>query len=80
MPFEVNFPSWDGTPREIAEVWTLRGGSRVASCHLWTHPKRGEIRLTVDNEWHRGEALNDALALVDLALEWKQQFERKGWK
>ena len=30
--------------------------------------KNGEIRLTVDGEWHRGEALGDGLALVDLTL------------
>ena len=75
----INIPEWDGTPREVAEVWTLRKNGHVASCHPWTHPKRGEIRLTVDGEWHRGEARSDGLALVDLALEWRKQFEAKGW-
>jgi hypothetical protein len=75
----LNLPPWDGTPREVAEVWTLRKGSRVASCHHWTQPKGGEIRLTVDSEWHRGEALSDGRALLDLALEWRKQFEAKGW-
>ena len=75
----INIPPWNGTPREVAEVWTLRKGKRVASCCLWTHPKRGEIRLTVDGEWHRSEALSDGLALVDLALEWRKQFEAKSW-
>lgn len=75
----VNVPLWDGEPKEAGEVWTLRKGSRVASCHLWTHPKGGEARLTVDGEWYRGEALSDGLALVDLALEWRKQFEAKGW-
>jgi hypothetical protein len=65
----VNLPQWDGTPREIAEVWRLTKGSRVAVCTLFSHPKKGEIRLTVDGEWHRGEALGHGLALVDLALE-----------
>lgn len=45
----VNIPNWDGTPREAGEVWTLRKGSRVATCHLWTHPKGGEAKLTVDS-------------------------------
>ena len=76
----ISIPEFDGIPREVAEVWTLGKGSRVASCHLWTHPKGGEIRLTVDGEWHRGEALGDGLALVDLALEWKDGFIRKGWQ
>ena len=75
----INVPEFYLEAREVAAVWTLRKGSRVASCHLWTHPKRREIRLTVDGEWHRGQALHDGLALVDLALEWRTQFEAKGW-
>ena len=55
-------PQWDGHPREIAEAWRLSRGSRVAACSLWTHPKGGEARLTVDGEWHRGEAGRDGLA------------------
>ena len=64
----------------MGEVWTLGKGTREASCHLWTHPKGGEVRLTVDDEWHRGEALADKLALLDVALEWRKQFEAKGWR
>lgn len=79
MTAKINIPQWDGTPREAGEVWSLRKREHVASCHLWTHPKDGEVRLTVDGEWHRGQALSDGLALVELALEWREQFERKGW-
>lgn len=75
----INVPEWDGRARQVSELWTLRKGSRVAVCAIWTHPKGGEARLTVDGEWHRGEALSDGLALVDLALEWRKQFEAKGW-
>ena len=75
----INIPKFDGKPREVAEVWRLSKGNRSASCAIWTHPTRkGETRLTVDGELHRSEALHDGLALVDLALEWKQQFEAKG--
>ena len=76
----VNLPTFDGTAREMGEAWSLRKGNRVASCHLWTHPKGGEVRLTVDGEWHRGEALTDKMALIDVALEWRKQFEAKGWR
>jgi len=58
----INLPEWDGQAREAGEVWTLRKGTRVATCHLWTHPNGGEIRLTVDGEWNRGEAGRDGLA------------------
>ncbi len=52
----INIPEWDGTPRECGEVWTLRKGSRVASCRLVTNPRGGEAKLTVDGDWVRGEA------------------------
>ena len=75
----INLPPWDGHPHECGTVWELHKGARVAVCHLWTHPSGGEARLTVDGEWHRGEAGRDGLALVELALDWKAQFETKGW-
>lgn len=63
-----------------AEVWTLTKGQRIARCSLWTHPKGGEARLTVDGEWHRGEARNEGMALLDVAFDWRTQFEGRGWK
>lgn len=76
----VNVPEWDGIAREVGEVWTLHKGDRVASCHLWTHPLGGEVRLDVDSLWCRGETHQVGLALIDVALEWKRHFEGKGWK
>ena len=67
----INVPPFDGEPKQASEVWTLRKGKRVASCHLWTHPIGAEARITVDGAWYRGEARRDGLALVDLALAWK---------
>jgi hypothetical protein len=59
-------------------VWRLRKGAHLAVCSLWTHPKGGEARITIDSEWHRGEAAA-RLELVDLALGWKAQVQEKGW-
>ena len=75
----VNVPPWNGEPREAFEVWRLRKGKRLAVCNMWTHPIGGEARVTVDGEMLRTQAGRDGLALVDLALEWKQQFQEKGW-
>ena len=74
----INVPMWNGTPKECGEVWTLRKGERVASCHLWTHPLGGEVRLTVDGLWCRGETHRDGRALIDAALEFRKQSETKG--
>ena len=79
MTASVNLPPWDGHPRSAGEVWTLRKGGRVAVCHLWTHPSSGEVRLDADGAWVRGEAGREGRALLDRALEWKAQFQGKGW-
>ncbi len=77
-PSTINVPPWDGVPREVGEAWVK--DARVASCHFWTHPKGGEARLTIDGEWYRGSVAIDGRTLLDLALEWKTQFEAKGWR
>lgn len=75
----TNVPLSDGTPREAGEVRTLRKGGHVATCHLWTHPKGGEARLTIDGEWHRGSAAVDGRTLPEVALEWREQLSARGW-
>ena len=40
---------WNGTAIDAGEIWRLRNASRVASCHLWTHPKGGEVRWGPDS-------------------------------
>ena len=58
------------------------GGSAKArawrSVRCGPHPKGGEARVTVDGEWQRGEAGAAGLALVDLALQWKNAIPRQG--
>lgn len=80
MDSPINIPPFYERSQEVALVWTLRKGKRVAECHLWTYPSGGEARVTVDGEWQRGAAGRDGLALVELALEWKAAFIAKGWK
>jgi hypothetical protein len=74
------FRPWDGEARKISDVWTLRKKEHLADCDLWTHPIGAEARVTVDGELLRSEAKRDGLTVVDLALDWKQQFHEKGWK
>ncbi len=75
----INIPEWDGHARACGEVFVLRKGSRVAVCELWTHPIGGEVRVTVGGELLRSEAKRDGMALVNIGLEWREQFKRKGW-
>jgi hypothetical protein len=76
----IQIPEWDGKAKEAGEIWRLRKGKKEAVCTLWTHQMGGQARVTVGRELWRYEALVDTEALVDLAMEWKWQFEEKGWK
>ena len=76
----INIPAWDGTMREVAEVFRLRKDQRTAVCTLVTHPIGGEVRVTVGRELLRSEAARDGLTLVNAALAWKQQFIDNGWR
>lgn len=75
----INIPEWNGEPRECGVVWVLKKGQHTSCCSFWTHPKAGECRLTIDGEWHRGSTAVDGRTLLDVALDWKQQFRAKGW-
>ena len=81
MPYgtSINIPEWDGHVRACGEVFRLQKGSRVAVGELWTHPYGGEVRVMVDGELVRSEAKRDGRALLNLALDWKHQFQEKGW-
>jgi hypothetical protein len=76
----VNIPQWNGRPYDCGEVFRLQKNGHEAVCTLWSHPIGGEVRVLVDGELWCSEAKRDGAALVDLALEWKQQFEAKGWQ
>jgi hypothetical protein len=75
----VTIPRWDGTPRAVADCWTLRQGAHVACCRFWTHPKGGEARLSINGECQRTSVAIDGRTLLDVALDWKEQFEEVGW-
>jgi len=64
----------------VGELWKLTKGSRVAVCTLSNHPIGAEIRCDVDGDLRQSQAGRDGLALLDLANEWKRQFQKKGWK
>jgi hypothetical protein len=46
---------------------------------FWTHSRGGEVRLTIDGEWHRGSVAVDGRTFLDLAIDWRAQFAVKGW-
>ena len=70
-----------GTARRatIALVWRLTKGKKYAECRLWTNPRGAELRVEAGGEFVRSEVVRDPLALVDVAMNWKAQFQEKGW-
>jgi hypothetical protein len=74
-----NVPQWDGQARDVALIWRLTKGRKVAECRLVTNPLGAEIRVGADGEFVRSEAGRDPAVLLDLAAAWKAQFQEKGW-
>jgi hypothetical protein len=74
-----NIAEYYQRPQRVTQVWQLRKGKRLATCELWTHPIGGEIRVEAAGDFVRSEAGRDGLKLIDLAMEWRQQFVEKGW-
>jgi hypothetical protein len=74
-----NVPMWDGQQRDVALVWRLSKQGRHAECRLVTHPFGAEIRVEASGDFIRSQAGADPLALVELAMTWRRQFEEKGW-
>ncbi len=75
-----NVPEYRDRPQPLDQIWRLRNGRRTAECRFWTHPLGAEIRLQVGATLLRSKAATHPSALFDLAMEWKAQFERSGWK
>jgi hypothetical protein len=75
----IDIPQWNGQAKNVGDIWRRTKGAHTETCALFTHPIGGEIRLDVDGERSRTEEGRNGMALVDLALEWKAQFQKKGW-
>ena len=64
---------------DVGELWRPTKGTHLAVCSLWTYPLGGEARLDVDGEMLRTQAGGYPMALVDVARDWKAQYQEKGW-
>jgi hypothetical protein len=74
---------WRGVPRAIGALWRLHRRGYLVTCVLWNHPDGLELRLTVDfdaePDGNRSQSGLEFVPVVELALEWKAQFQTKGW-
>jgi hypothetical protein len=77
---DVNVPPFHGEAREAFEVCFAADRMRPDRTNReMLALAKSPARVTVDGEWQRSEVKRDGLALVDLALHWKEQFREKGW-
>ena len=56
----------------------LTKGTCQARCELFSHPIGGEVRLEVTGELLRSQADWNGRVLIEMAMDWNQQFEAKG--
>jgi hypothetical protein len=74
---------WDGTPRELAEWWTLTKGQRRATCRMFSHQFGFELRLEVSRELvasHVVRTDNGADPQILTQQEtWRTGLEAEGW-
>ena len=72
--------SWDGTPRETAQWWTLKKGQRRAVCRMFTHVFGHELRLEVSRELVASEVCKTDDEVLNCQERWRADLEAKGWK
>jgi hypothetical protein len=76
--FEI--PEWDGTRREVGELWRMQKDGHVAVCSVWTHPEGAELRLTVGGGVKQTDSTHHVFALSVVAHAWRERFHwLKGW-
>jgi hypothetical protein len=71
----IDIPTWDGVPRNVAELWRLQKGTKVAVCSLWTHPEGAQLRLVIDGKLRESDASHQTWALPIVALGWKDRMQ-----
>jgi len=71
---------WDGTPRAVAEWWTLKKGQRRAVCRMFTHVLGHELRLEVSRELVSSDVCRTDEEVLSCQERWRASLEAKGWK
>ena len=63
----------------LSPAWTLRKGQRRATCDVWSHQFRFELRLTVSRELVQSEVCRTQEAMIEVQERWRAGLEEKGW-
>ncbi len=64
----------------LSPVWTLRKGTKTATCEAWSHQFGFELRLTIDDDdLPRTQTCPSADDLVRVQEDWRAALTAKGW-
>jgi hypothetical protein len=70
---------WDGTPREVAEWWTLTKGQRHAVCRMFTHVFGHELRLEVKGHLVESAVCRSDEEILACQERWRAALQAEGW-
>ena len=70
---------WHGTPREVAESWTLKKGQRRAVCRMFTHVFGFELRLEVSRELVASQVCKTDEEVLVCQEFWRARLATEGW-
>jgi hypothetical protein len=82
MPLEVlQRPHWNGTPKELGDLYRLQKNRRTARAVLFTHRLGFEVRLLVGSQLEavQTQACRSQEEVLGTGEQWKAAMLEKGW-
>ena len=67
-------------PKQLADLFSMTKGSKVATCELWTHAFGWECRLLLGGEWLATEVCRNDAEIEQFVQRWKDGLGAKGWQ
>lgn len=80
MTQRTGHSDWDGFPREVAVLWTLRRYGRDAVCRLFTHVFGHELRIEVAGLLLSSVVCRSDDDISDYQDGWRNALEHSGWR
>jgi hypothetical protein len=80
MPPLVPRREYFNGPERLSPAWTLKKGTKTASCEVWSHILGHELRAFVGGELVQSSVCKTLEELVSTQEQWRTAFEAKGWK
>ena len=71
--------TWNGTPRELGDLFVLSKGKRTARCQLVSHQLGWECRLLVGQELVQSQVCRDQHGVLTTGEQLKAAMIEKGW-